>query len=116
MRRARASGWRRIRSISVALPTRMPACGPPSSLSPEKQTTSAPSRSVCGTVGSPGKGYSPASSSAPLPKSTTSGISRLFARDASSPTDADAVNPTTRKLLVCTFKSAATSPSAQAAS
>ena len=39
MRIARASGWRRTRSTASARPTTMPACGPPSSLSPEKQTS-----------------------------------------------------------------------------
>ena len=39
---ARASGWRRQRSTASRRPTRMPACGPPSSLSPEQQTRSAP--------------------------------------------------------------------------
>ncbi len=41
-RSARWSGWRRSRSTSSARPATMPACGPPSSLSPEKQTRSAP--------------------------------------------------------------------------
>ena len=41
-RSARCSGCRRRRSIRSARPTRIPACGPPSSLSPEKQTRSAP--------------------------------------------------------------------------
>ena len=36
MRRARASGWRRQAAMASALPARIPACGPPRSLSPEK--------------------------------------------------------------------------------
>ena len=43
-RSARWSGWRRSRSTSSARPTTIPACGPPRSLSPEKQTRSAPAR------------------------------------------------------------------------
>ena len=43
-RSARWSGWRRRRSTRSARPTTIPACGPPSSLSPEKQTRSAPAR------------------------------------------------------------------------
>ena len=38
-RSARWSGCRRSRSTSSARPTTIPACGPPSSLSPEKQTS-----------------------------------------------------------------------------
>jgi hypothetical protein len=47
-RSARASGLRRIASIGSRRPSRIPACGPPSSLSPEKQTTSTPSSSRAG--------------------------------------------------------------------
>ena len=45
MRSARCSGWRRSRSTRSARPTTIPACGPPSSLSPLKQTRSAPAAS-----------------------------------------------------------------------
>ena len=51
-RSARWSGWRRSRSTSSARPTTMPACGPPSSLSPEKQTRSAPAASALARLGS----------------------------------------------------------------
>ena len=71
MRSARASGWRRQVAIASAPPARMPACGPPSSLSPEKQTRSQPSRSASRASGSPAS--SSASSSAPEPTSKTSG-------------------------------------------
>ena len=45
-RRARWSGCRRSRSTRSARPATIPACGPPSSLSPEKQTRSAPAASA----------------------------------------------------------------------
>ncbi len=51
-RSARCSGCRRSRSTRSARPTTMPACGPPSSLSPEKQTRSAPARRLSAGVGS----------------------------------------------------------------
>ena len=49
--RASADGVR-IRSTSAARPTMMPACGPPSSLSPLKQQTSTPAATLSSTVGS----------------------------------------------------------------
>ena len=52
-RTARWSGWRRSRSTRSARPATIPACGPPSSLSPEKQTRSAPAASEAAGVGSP---------------------------------------------------------------
>ena len=51
-RRARASGWRAHRSTSSARPAMMPACGPPSSLSPLNVTSAAPAASVCRAAGS----------------------------------------------------------------
>ena len=41
-RRARNSGLRRNRATSSRRPARIPACGPPSSLSPLKETRSTP--------------------------------------------------------------------------
>ena len=52
MRSARASGWRRIASMAAAWPTAMPACGPPSSLSPLKVTMSAPAAMLSMSAGS----------------------------------------------------------------
>ena len=49
---ARASGFFFRRPISCLDPTTMPACGPPSSLSPENDTRSHPPRSDSATVGS----------------------------------------------------------------
>ena len=51
-RSARWSGCRRSRSTSSARPATIPACGPPSSLSPEKQTRSAPAARLRAAVGS----------------------------------------------------------------
>src|SRR5579862_9127155 len=52
IRSARWSGWRRNFSTRSARPRTMPACGPPRSLSPEKQTRSAPPASASFAVGS----------------------------------------------------------------
>ena len=51
-RSARFIGFLLIRAISSLRPTMKPACGPPSSLSPEKVTRSAPSATASATVGS----------------------------------------------------------------
>ena len=51
-RSARASGCRRAASTASARPARIPACGPPRSLSPEKQTSAAPARTDRRTGGS----------------------------------------------------------------
>ena len=67
-RSARCSGCRRSRSTRSARPTTMPAWGPPRSLSPEKQTRSAPAARLDAAVGS-----SPTSKSEPEPRSSTSG-------------------------------------------
>ena len=61
MRTARASGWRRMRSTASRVPAMMPLCGPPSSLSPEKQTSVAPAAIALRASGSPantGSGWS----------------------------------------------------------
>ena len=55
MRIARFIGLRLIASTSARRPTMKPACGPPSSLSPEKVTRSAPSATASATVGSRGR-------------------------------------------------------------
>ena len=78
----------------------MPACGPPSSLSPEKQTRSAPARRLSAGVGS-----SPTRPSAPEPRSSTSGNSLARATAASSPSRGCSENPTTRKFDWCTRRS-----------
>ena len=53
-RRARATGCRRIRVTRSAEPSTRPACGPPSSLSPEAVTSAAPARRVVAASGSTG--------------------------------------------------------------
>ena len=55
MRTARASGWRRTRSTASRVPAMMPLCGPPSSLSPEKQTSVAPAAIAAAGVGLAGE-------------------------------------------------------------
>ena len=52
----------------LGAPARIPACGPPRSLSPEKHTRSAPAARLAAAVGS-----SPMSTSAPEPRSSTRG-------------------------------------------
>ena len=74
-RRARSGAggaWRR----ASARPTTIPACGPPSSLSPENSTRSAPSASASATVGSSGGIPWPCASS-PEPTSYRNGTPRL---------------------------------------
>ncbi len=51
-RSARESGFFAQAPTSAAVPRRIPACGPPSVLSPEKQTRSAPSASASAGTGS----------------------------------------------------------------
>ena len=90
--RASADGVR-IRSSSAARPTMMPACGPPSSLSPLKQTTSTPAASAVGhdrlVARAPSAVASgSASPSQPLPRSSATGIVELAAecrRDRPAP-------------------------------
>src|SRR6266516_2889138 len=50
-RTVRAMGSPRHAAIAASLPTRIPACGPPSSLSPLKAIKSAPVATASGTVG-----------------------------------------------------------------
>ena len=94
MRRARASGWRRIASMAAVRPTAMPACGPPSSLSPLKVTMSQPAATLSASAGS--SLNSSRSASAPLPRSSISTAPRSCARVASSSSAGSAVNPTMR--------------------
>ena len=68
----------------------MPACGPPSSLSPENVTMSQ-ARTESAIVGS-----SAIASMAPLPRSSTSRILCAPAMPASSRSEADSVKPLTR--------------------
>ena len=101
-RRARWSGCRRSSSTRSARPATIPACGPPSSLSPEKQTRSAPAARAAAGVGSPST-----STSAPEPRSSRSGSSWRRATAASSSSRGCSVKPTTRKFDWCTRSSSA---------
>ena len=92
IRSARCSGCRRSRSTRSARPSTIPACGPPSSLSPEKQTRSAPAASDSRAVGSASTG-----AIAPEPRSSTSGRPWRRATAATSSSRGRSSKPTTRK-------------------
>ena len=98
-RNARFIGLRLMRAIRSPRPTMMPACGPPSSLSPLKVTMSAPAASVSRGVGSCGNPKRLRSVRAPLPRSTTNGTSRSWQRAARSDSLTAAVKPCISKLL-----------------
>ena len=78
-RSARASGCRASSATRSARPTMIPACGPPSSLSPEKVTSAAPASRHWRTPGSSpshagrSASHGVRSSSSPDPASTTTG-------------------------------------------
>ena len=103
-RRARANGFFFKRSIRHLLPM-MPACGPPSSLSPEKETRSHPS-SASVTVGSPYPSRPRKGRSIPEPRSSYTRRSsspvpllRSFSRAAIAPSSfasTDSVKPIRR--------------------
>ena len=94
-RTARAIGCARSLATTSARPTTIPACGPPSSLSPEHVTRSAPSASASATDGSSG-GMPCSWCSSPEPTSKRNGMPRLAASAARSLAGGEAVNPTTR--------------------
>ena len=76
VQRVRARGAR----SALARPTMMPACGPPSSLSPLKVTRSAPGRDALAHHAARAAGRSGArSTSAPLPRSSITGTPRRAA-------------------------------------
>ena len=78
-----------------------PAWGPPSSLSPEKQTTPAPAAMLSCTMGSWARPNRAVSNSAPLPKIVDDQqIVPSWPRPTSSATSTPSVKPTTRKLEV----------------
>ena len=110
MRSARASGWRLAAATASAAPTITPACGPPSSLSPLKQTSAAPARTERRTAGS---SSSSGASSASTPEPTSSITGTPSPHSASI--DTSSTNPTARKLLGCARRIApVSSPSAAA--
>ena len=90
-RSARARGWRRRRCTRSASPNTRPACGPPSSLSPDAVTRVRPARSSLVASGSAGRSGCGASS--PDPMSDTTGTPS----PTRSATGTDDVNPVTTK-------------------
>ena len=106
MRIALASGWRDTTSTSRRLPAMMPACGPPNSLSPEKNITSTPAAALSWGIGSCARPNGSVSSRQPLPRSCSTGTPRLRPISTSSAMAGEWVKPTTRKLLAWTSSSA----------
>ena len=106
-RSARISGCC-ARDRHAPRPTMMPACGPPSSLSPLKQTTSTPARTTPATDGSLAAApqASPSQSGEPLPRSSTTGTLNRRASATRSSSDARSVNPSMVKLDGCTRRKA----------
>ena len=96
IRSARVSWFFFIISIYFFLPMIIPACGPPSSLSPLKHTTSAPCAMDSCTVGSCVSPYFSKLINTPLPRSSTTGIPCSFAIGTSSSIPTLSVNPTIR--------------------
>ena len=95
-RTARAIGSARQAAIAASLPSRIPACGPPSSLSPLNVTTSTPLPTASRTVGSPPPSpHGERSSSRPLPRSYRHRAPRAWATSATSRAATSAVNPVT---------------------
>jgi hypothetical protein len=84
----------------------IPACGPPSSLSPLITTAVAPSRTASPAVGSPASPYASSGRRSPLPKSCRSGTPTSSPRRASSRGATSATKPESVKLLRCTFTKA----------
>ena len=98
-RRARKSGFLRIRARGSRLPVRMPACGPPRSLSPLKVATSTPERRLGPTAGSSATPSEARSIRQPLPKSSSRIKFCLRASSTISFSAGRSVKPTIRKLL-----------------
>jgi hypothetical protein len=95
---------------ATALPTAMPACGPPSSLSPENVTRSAPLATASATVGSSGsphRRWVARSTSAPEPRSIIVATPRARPSATSSSADTSLVNPTMAKFERWTLSSSA---------
>ena len=103
-RSARNSGCRRTRAIKSFSPAMMPACGPPSSLSPLKVTMPTPASMLWRTVGSVIP-CSAKSTKQPEPKSSTSGMLTRRLSATSSSREGLSVKPVTLKFEGCTRNS-----------
>ena len=83
----------------------IPACGPPNSLSPLKQTRSAPAFNSSAAVGScsaiPNDSVA---NMAPLPRSSTNAIRFFRASALISFEEGDSTKPLMKKLLRCTLR------------
>ena len=76
----------------------IPAWGPPSSLSPETATRSAPALSESAARGSAGRASASEVINNPEPRSWSNGIPSSFARSASEASVVSSVNPVILKL------------------
>ena len=104
IRSARASGWLRAVAIASAVPASSPAWGPPSSLSPEQQTSAAPAATDRLSAGSsPSAGIPAASASTPEPTSSITGAPSPHR----SSIETSSTNPIERKFDGCTRRIAA---------
>ena len=111
--RARQRVCAHARDRRLASPRRCPACGPPSSLSAEKHTTSAPRRDALARGRLVGEHVASASSrceQTPDPRSSISSSRACRASSAERPAArTSSVKPTVRKFDACTRISAAVS-------
>ena len=94
-RTALARGSLRQAAIASRRPSKIPAWGPPSSLSPENATASTPLASASATDGSPVSPHGARSSSSPLPRSYRLATCAWRARPASSVAGTSVVKPVT---------------------
>ena len=113
---ARASGSLRSRATRSARPTMSPACGPPTSLSPLNVTRSAPSASRSPGIGSWARPNAAVSSSAPLPRSSTTSAPCRWAAAASAGASGASTNPAWLKFDGWTRRTRRARPSASASS
>ncbi len=96
IRSARARGFFLMLLIAAALPTIMPACGPPMSLSALKQATSTPALMLSCAIGSGPRPIFRQMTSAPLPRSSIIGRSCSRATLARSSIPGSSKKPTMR--------------------
>ena len=113
---ARASGSLRRRATRSARPTMNPAWGPPTSLSPLNVTRSAPSASRSLGIGSWASPNAAVSSSAPLPRSSTTSAPSRCAAAARAGASGASTNPAWLKFDGWTRSTSRARPSSRAAS